>query len=533
MTQLYLIEQAIAQRCGPFLVDQAAAGTTTTVTIVSQQTTLPVGDPWTGLYVLRRGIGVDTSSPYGRYLPSPVPNIPGVAQTGPVTTTSGAVPVTFLEGALVPGFVATDRVRRIAAPIDRSTGTITVDRAWTNAPISGELIELHYLDPINELQVAALAGLTRCFLVDRASVATTGQAAERDLTALVPWITQLGQIYEIGYIYPGIFYIERPLPWWKEFLQNGHIWLTAMPDPFPNNLLITARHGIDSMGTVELPLSTTNIVQPIIDATAASPIVCTTPSGNKPYFQTGDLVTIAGVFGGGADINGTWQVGTVTSQTFELVGSIGVTHYGSTALNAPAIGTATLVYTQNAAALAQTSDNHGAGGGMPYTSMTITPPTFTVARQPLYVGQTVRVFEYPGGILPPVSVGQWTITAVTGDVTQQGTVTLSGGPGFDDGNGGFLEIVRPAFVAGQAVPQNPVVDFTDYPVSLDYATAWGVVAAWQRFPYRLAPGAQAGRIPTKEEAAAEATNQAAKNFNPPPRRQQMPQPFVSWQTDRL
>lgn len=195
------IEQEVARRCGPFRIAVATSGTQANVVSNELASAIDQGG-YENLYLLRRG--VDNT------------------------------------GAAIVGFAAGDRLRGVSTT-DISTGTLTVDRAWTNAPVANEQFELHHLDPTNELRPAVLAGLKRCFYIDRLTVALTGAAAERDLTTLLPSLVERSQIYEVEWIYPNGLWTPRAVMWFRTFTLGGHVWLGSYPDPYPNTLLVTIR----------------------------------------------------------------------------------------------------------------------------------------------------------------------------------------------------------------------------------------------------------------------------------------------------
>lgn len=195
------IERELAMRVGPYQEETAASGTTTTVVVDALTSTIDRAT-LEDLYLLRRG--VDSA------------------------------------GDAVGGFVSTDRIRTIKTDT-ASTGTLEVDRAWTNAPVADEQIELHYLHPERELRAAALAGLKRCWFVDRAQVTLSGAAAERNLTTSVAWITDPEQVYRVEWSYPNDLTPPALVTWWKTFTKLGSVWIVMEPDVYPNNLLVTAR----------------------------------------------------------------------------------------------------------------------------------------------------------------------------------------------------------------------------------------------------------------------------------------------------
>jgi hypothetical protein len=220
------IEQATAQRCGPYRQETVTSSPNTTMIVfTSLQSTIDVGQV-TDLYVLRRGL--------------------------------------LSTGAAVPSYVATDRTR-IAKSYTPNLGQVEVDRAYTTPPVAGELVEFHHLEPTQELRRSVLAGLARCWFMDRIAVTVAGAAAERDLTAVAPWITNPRQVYRAHYGPYNALQQAREIVWPHVFEKDGHIWLAASPDPLPYGLLITARrahstwvNGVDS------------VVGPLLDADTLS-----------------------------------------------------------------------------------------------------------------------------------------------------------------------------------------------------------------------------------------------------------------------
>ncbi len=195
MVTLADIEREVAARLGPYRQETVASGTATTAVVANLQSSIELGDI-EDLYLLRRSASA-----------------------------------------------ASDR-QRLVKDYTPATGTLTVDRAYSNAPTAGEAIELHHLDPAAELRKAVQAGLWRCYFMDRVVVVLATTASERDLTALLPWLTEPGQVYEVMYNYVGSLTPPVVVPWFKSFTQGGGVWLTVQPDPYPNQLYIDARRPV-------------------------------------------------------------------------------------------------------------------------------------------------------------------------------------------------------------------------------------------------------------------------------------------------
>lgn len=197
------LEQEVARRLGPYRQLQAASSPDTTHVVVTALTTSRDVRDAENLYLLRRGKKAD--------------------------------------GTAVSPFTTADRVRVVAAQT-ASTGTLEVDRAWTNAPVATELLELHHLDPENELRPAVLEGLTRCWFKEhRASITLSSNAAERDLTALLSWVTDPQQVEEVEYVSPSPLYLPGAVAWFRPYHKAGSVWLATNPDPYPQAMLITGR----------------------------------------------------------------------------------------------------------------------------------------------------------------------------------------------------------------------------------------------------------------------------------------------------
>lgn len=213
---LAAIEQEVARRVGPYRSGQQSASSVATTTVASVdafKSTIDLAG-LADLWLLRRGKKAD--------------------------------------GTVVAGFAATDR-QRLIKDYDTSLGALTVDRAWTTAPVATEILEFHHLDPTNELRVSVLAGLRRCFFVDRVHLSLPSAAPERDLTALVAWITEASQVFGLESSVGGSLQAPTSLPWWRALNENGGVTVQTAPDPYPNTLVVTARrphvsyvNGIDS-----------------------------------------------------------------------------------------------------------------------------------------------------------------------------------------------------------------------------------------------------------------------------------------------
>jgi hypothetical protein len=196
------IERAVMGRTGPFEeheVSADVASTTSLVRVDAVKSTLSLGG-YKGMYLLRRGVKTD--------------------------------------GTLISGFEEGDRQRRIKS-FTPGTGTLEVDRVYEDAPVAGEAIEVCALNPTQVIRRATLAGLRRAKVENRVEVRLRGVAAERSLTASLPWLTEKRWIKGVSYKETGSVYDPVPVRWFSAFMKAGEVWLSISPDPYPNRLYVT------------------------------------------------------------------------------------------------------------------------------------------------------------------------------------------------------------------------------------------------------------------------------------------------------
>lgn len=194
------LEERLARRTGPYFKYAAAAESNPGNVIVNRLiSTIDVGG-LEDLYLLRRGV--------------------------------------YMDGSRIFGFADDDRYRSIDS-FDASTGSITPDRVWLNAPLEQERIELMYLDPEQALRVCMLEGLERCYFWDTALITTTGAVRTRDLSSLLPWLQAPTDVVDIGYSIPGDVTPRTSLFWFHGYTQDGDV--QADSDwTGPGNLAVTA-----------------------------------------------------------------------------------------------------------------------------------------------------------------------------------------------------------------------------------------------------------------------------------------------------
>lgn len=186
------IEQAVARTVGPYVRVKATAGSTVSrLASLRLRSSLPLGS-YEDQFMLRRGRTYDTDAWLSVYTPD-------------------------------------DRIR-LAAIYDPSTGFLSNDNQWTNAPDvpNGEAVEIMYLEPEFELRPAVLEGLGRCFFWDTISVQTVGGGQNRiNMTAAAPWITSPRQIKNLGMSDQAGSYSPRPVSWFRALQQGKDVLIYA------------------------------------------------------------------------------------------------------------------------------------------------------------------------------------------------------------------------------------------------------------------------------------------------------------------
>lgn len=200
--RLMTIEQGIARRVGPYAKFRAAPGATQSSVLIRRLlSNLDQGD-WEGMYLLRRGL--------------------------------------YADGSLVDNFNDDDRIR-IVSTYTSAIGSLTPDYDWNIAPAENEEIELHTLDPEQELRPAATNGLSRCYFYDTIQVATTTYLRDLDLTDIAPWITRPEQIRRVTH---GRYnYLDMKAPFFHARQIGSTIWLqTAIPNLGTMDILALRPH---------------------------------------------------------------------------------------------------------------------------------------------------------------------------------------------------------------------------------------------------------------------------------------------------
>jgi hypothetical protein len=195
------LEREVARRTGPFLLAAQDSGTPTSSTATSAimpslKTNALLGGP-ENLWLVRRG--------------------------------------RLLDGSPTPGpIIDADRERLVQA-FDSGAGRIIVDRNWRDPMYPSELADLIHLHPSQELRVAVLAGLRRCFLEDRGRLYPNVSGGQVDVTATLPWVTDTGQVLRVQAGY-GTAMGDIPF---EVVTQAGHVLVTTNGPMSPGGMWTT------------------------------------------------------------------------------------------------------------------------------------------------------------------------------------------------------------------------------------------------------------------------------------------------------
>jgi hypothetical protein len=97
---------------------------------------------------------------------------------------------------------------------------------------------------MRELRRAVLAGLKRCYFLDRLSVTSLGAAVETDLTASASWIRNPGYVWGVESEQTS-YTLPISMPWFSPYTRSGHVWL-KLAGYAPLGLLVTALRPVSS-----------------------------------------------------------------------------------------------------------------------------------------------------------------------------------------------------------------------------------------------------------------------------------------------
>lgn len=212
------LERLVARRIGPYRRLRVGSGSSlTTISVPRLKSSIDLGE-YEDSFLLRRGLT------YG--------------------------------DELVTGFVADDRIRQIKT-YTSSTGILEVDRTYDLTPVDGEAIEIHALDPDDELRPAVIDGLKRCFFWDTVEISSTDATPKTNLTGSAYWLLNASQIRDVEFSYPSQFLKPRRLPWWDTYRSGKNLWLQHQGMGL-GTLRVHALRPVSSLVNGELSLSGPN-----------------------------------------------------------------------------------------------------------------------------------------------------------------------------------------------------------------------------------------------------------------------------------
>jgi hypothetical protein len=185
------IERAVARQCGTFRRVRAGAGGTTTTFFANRLKSSQNLGSFEAEFVLRRGL--------------------------------------FWDNTLVTNFSDDDRVRGISSYTSTS-GTLGVDNQYALPIQVDESVEIMYLDPEEELRVAVLDGLARCFFWDTITLSPgLTYGADINVTALAPWLTNPQWIKGMRYSLSGSTLMQPGrVSWWEPYRSGKNVMLRSV-----------------------------------------------------------------------------------------------------------------------------------------------------------------------------------------------------------------------------------------------------------------------------------------------------------------
>jgi hypothetical protein len=93
-----------------------------------------------------------------------------------------------------------DKVRIVKAYAP-STGALTPDLPWTNAPVQGEAYELHaVIEPLTMFTDLVNAGLKRCMVEVEVVATPIALSTEHSLLGIAPWCEDRSWVRQVGYL---------------------------------------------------------------------------------------------------------------------------------------------------------------------------------------------------------------------------------------------------------------------------------------------------------------------------------------------
>jgi hypothetical protein len=181
------IERTVARRIGPYRKLQVGVGSAPLAVVIPRlRSSLSLGS-YEQQYMLRRGL-------------------------------------TFGD-ELVNNFNDDDRIRLVVTYAS-NTGGLVPDREYASIPMAGECLELHVLDPDDELRPSVIDGLSRCFFWDSVNITVSSSSVYNvNLTAAMPWLTNAAWVREVSYSYPSQLLPPTRLQFWKPYRDGKDLRL--------------------------------------------------------------------------------------------------------------------------------------------------------------------------------------------------------------------------------------------------------------------------------------------------------------------
>jgi len=99
-----------------------------------------------------------------------------------------------------PNAAQSSDMSRVVKLYTPSTGTLTPDQAWTNAPAAAESYELHgRIDPL-VLNAAINEALKELMVVTELTMTPVAQAVRHDITSVAPWLVNERWVRQVGFL---------------------------------------------------------------------------------------------------------------------------------------------------------------------------------------------------------------------------------------------------------------------------------------------------------------------------------------------
>lgn len=101
---------------------------------------------------------------------------------------------------LRPAAAAADKVRLVDT-YTPSTGTFTVDNAYSAAPTNGEAYEIHtIIEPLNAMNEVINEGLKRCMIETELASTPVALDTVHAITTIAPWLEKKSWVRSVGYL---------------------------------------------------------------------------------------------------------------------------------------------------------------------------------------------------------------------------------------------------------------------------------------------------------------------------------------------